>query len=389
MIGDHKTNSGGDMDQKIIDSHGEAIPRKKQVLSPRLLLMVATIVFLLVSLLACQFTQKAPAPTAEVPASQAPVVQEPPTATATEANLEATQSVVETAQAPATQTRQAMEAEATQFVAKLTEDAIASATAAVSAPVKDELAQYGVDSSAGHVAWTHEPVSLTANGYHVAESTHDYADLSAKDFVVSADITWDTEYSISGCGFSFRSDGNADAPNEYRVVLTRSTDGHAFYNTISNGKVANFKDFYVNLLDPDFDWKVGATNHLAVVVKGNSIRIYSNQKLVGEADVTAPPPQQPVLPGKPVKPEPPSSDLKGKDLQEAKKAYQQMLAEYKDEMEKYNEQASKLTTEHNAILNAYSLLQGTFDQGIVELLAYASSGYATCQFNNAWLWVIQ
>ncbi len=377
------------MDHMKHNHHGEATPRKKQFLPPRFLLMVATTVFLLVSLLACQFTQKTPAPSAEVPASQAPVVQEPATATATEANLEATQSVVETAQAPATQTQQAREAEATQFVVKLTEDAVAAATAAVSAPVKEELARYGVDSSTGHVAWTHAPVTLEASGYHASEYANDYADISVKDFVVAADITWDTEYSISGCGFSFRSDGNKDSSNQYRVVLTRSTDGHLFYNAISKGKVANFSDFYINILDPDFDWEVGATNHLAVVMQGNKIRVFSNQKMVGEADITAPPPKTPVLPEKPVKPEAPSSELSGKDLQEAKKAYQQALTEYKDEMEKYNEQVSKLMTEHNGILNAYSMMEGTFNEGVVELLAYSSAGYANCQFNNAWLWAIQ
>ncbi len=372
------------MDHKVHDIHREVTPRKTQYFSSKLLLMAATITFLLVSLLACQFTQKTPVPTTEVP-----VVQAPPTATATEANLEATQWAEQTAQAPATQTQQAREAEATQFVVKITEDAIASATAALNAPVMDELPKYSVDGSSGHVAWLHNPLTLSAEGYHVSDSANDFADLSVKDFVMAADITWDTEYSISGCGFSFRSDGNKDAPNQYRVVLTRSTDGHVFYNAISNGKVANFRDFYVNLIDPDFDWEVGATNHLVVVVKGNIIRIYSNQKMVGEVDITAPPPQQPPLPEKPVKPESPSSDLSGKNLQEAKKAYQLALAEYQDDIAKYNEQVSKLMTEHNAILNAYSAMEGTFDEGFVEMLAYSSSGYANCQFNNAWMWVIQ
>jgi F0F1-type ATP synthase membrane subunit b/b' len=383
MCTKNKTNSGGEMNRKGFDLKTGISANKK--LSVGFILTVVLMALLLVSLTACQPTQETTPEAA--PITQAPAVQEPPTATVTEANLEATQSVIDTAQAPATQTRQAMEAEATNFVAKLTEDAIASATAAVSAPVKDELAKYGLDSSTGHVAWSYQPLTLSADGYHVAQSSSDTAGLLVKDFVIAADITWDTEYSESGCGFTFRSNGNQDAPSEYRVVLTRSTDGHLFFNAISNGKVANYRDFYVNLIDPDFDWEVGATNHLAVVMKGNILQIYSNKKRVGEVDITTPPPKQPVLADKPVKPESPSSDLSGKDLQEAKKAYQQLLAEYKAEMEKYNEQVSKLMNEHNAILNAYSLMQGTFDEGQGEMLAYSSSGYAGCQFSNAWLWV--
>lgn len=375
------------MDKKIMEIKRDVLPQKNNHFSPGFIFLVALITTLLIVLSACQKAQPTVEPATVVPTTQAPL---PATSTATEANLEATQWALETAQAPATQTRQAMEAEATQFVVKLTEDAIAAATAAVSAPMKEELATYGVDSSTGHVGWTNEPVTLSADGYHDSVFTNAHADLPVKDFVVSADITWDTRYSESGCGFSFRSDGNQDTLNQYRVVLTRSTDGHLFYNAISKGKVANISDLYVNLLDTDFDWEVGATNHLAVVVKGNIIRIYSNEKMVGEVDITTPPPKQPVLTGKPVKPEAPSSDeLSGKDLQEAKKAYKQLLEEYNDEMEKYNEQVSKLMNEHNAILNAYSLMEGTFDEGFVEMLAYSSSGSANCQFNNAWLWVIQ
>lgn len=376
------------MKQNMFDNPEKVSPGKAQKYSPKFLMKVTVTGILFLTLFGCQFTQQTSVSPTAIPTTQAPAVQEPPTATATDASLQITQMAMETAQAPATQTQQAREAEATQFVVKLTEDAVAAATAALSAPVMEELAVYGVDKSAGYVAWTHSPVSLSADGYHVSNSANDYADLSVKDFVLAADITWDTKYSESGCGFAFRSNGQ-DAPNQYRVVLTRSTDGHLFFNAISNGKVANFRDFYVNLLDADFDWNVGAINHLAVVMRGNSIRIYSNQRMVGEVDITAPPPQSPVLPTKPEKPLPPSEDLKGKDLQEAKKAYNELMEEYKDELAKYNERVSKLMNEHNAILNAYEMMDGTFDEGLVEFLAYSSSGSANCQFNNAWLWVIQ
>lgn len=352
--------------------------------SPASVLPVVLIAIIIITLSACQPAQKTPEPTAIAQATQAV----PPTSTATEANLEATQSAEQTAQAPATQTRQAMEAEATQFVVKITEDAIASATAALNAPVLDELSRYGVDSSSGSVAWFHKPATISANGFHVSETANDYGDLSVKDFVLAADITWDTEYGISGCGFSLRSNGNKEAANQYRVVFTRSTDGHVFYNALANGKIGNFKDFYANVIDPELDWGNGATNHMAVVVKGSRIQIYSNKNLVGEVDLTAPPPQ-PTLPEKPVKPDPPASNLTGKQLQEAKKAYQQALTEYQDVIQKYNEEASKIKAEHNAILGTYHLMEGVYEEGFVGMLAYAAAGYANCQFNNAWLWVIQ
>jgi len=347
--------------------------------------LFSIILVLLFLLSACQTAQPIPAPTIFVLPTQAP----PPTATATEVNLQATQWVLETAQAPATQTQQAREAEATQFVLKVTEDAIASATAALNAPVLAELPAYGVDSTSGYVAWMHKPVTVSSNGFHVFESVNDYADLSVKDFVLAADINWDTQYGISGCGFSLRSDGNKEAPNQYMIVFTRSTDGHIFFNALSKGKVANYKDFYANVLDPELDWENGATNHIAIVVRGNNIKIYSHKILVGEVNLSDPPPQQPVLPVKPVKPAPPSSDLSGDDLKEAKKAYQQALEEYQEDISKYDEQVTKITKEHAAVLNAYRSMEGVYEEGFVGLLAYSSAGYSNCEFNNAWLWVIQ
>jgi len=213
------SSAGGEMEHHIYDNHGVIPPRNAKKLPSRFFAMVAIIIVLSASLFACQFTQKAPETTAEIPSTQATADQEPPTATATDASLQITQWALETAQAPATQTQQAREAEATQFVVKLTEDAVAQATAALSAPVMEELSVYGVDKSAGYVAWTHNPVTLSADGYHYSETANDYPDISVKDFVLAADITWGTRYSESGCGFAFRSNGQ-DAPNQYRIHRT-------------------------------------------------------------------------------------------------------------------------------------------------------------------------
>ncbi|MBN1538215.1 MAG: hypothetical protein JW908_15865 [Anaerolineales bacterium] len=377
---------------KHLEHKREVRPQKIKHLSPGNIVVIAFVTILLVSISGCEFTQKTTAPAAEEEMSQPPPVAaatDTPIPSATQPNLEATQWAEQTANAPANQTQQAREAEATQFVLKLTEDAIATATAALNAPVLDELPRYGVDSASGHVAWLHDPVTVSIDGYRSSSSANDYGDLSVKDFVLAADINWDTEYGVSGCGFSLRSDGNTESANQYRVIFTRSTDGHVFFNALLNGKVANYKDLYANFYDPELDWNNGATNHMAIVVRGNSIRIFSNRNLVGEVDLTESPPSKPVLPDKPVKPPSPSSDLSGKDLQEAKKAYQQLLTEYKEDMDKYDEMSSKILAEHNAILNAYDQMQGVYEEGFVGLLAYASSGYSNCQFTNAWLWVIE
>jgi hypothetical protein len=123
-----------------------------------------------------------------------------------------------------------------------------------------------------------------------------------------------------------------------------------------------------------------------VGVKGNVIYIFSNQVWVGVLDTTEPPPDQPILPEKPVKPAPPASDLTGKDKQEAQRDYKLALEEYRVAYEKYTEEASKIYADYDAIINAYSLNNTVYEQGTVGLLAYSTSGKVNCHFSNAWLW---
>jgi hypothetical protein len=63
------------------------------------------------------------------------------------------------------------------------------------------LPKYGVDPSEGKIGWVHPPVSLDASGYREFEYINYYIGTLAQDFVISADITWNTVGSTSGCGF--------------------------------------------------------------------------------------------------------------------------------------------------------------------------------------------
>src|SRR5690606_6361430 len=73
-----------------------------------------------------------------------------------------------------------------------------TATAAAFAPILAELPSYGVDPSEGKLGWVHPPVTMDASGYHQFEYVNYYLGTLAKDFVVSADITWNTVGSTSG-----------------------------------------------------------------------------------------------------------------------------------------------------------------------------------------------
>jgi hypothetical protein len=102
---------------------------------------------------------------------------------------------VSTAQAEATQ--QSQSALATQTAAADSNTAAQAATATAAAPILAELPKYDVDPSGGQVGWIHPPVTLDIEGY----GQYDYANQflgTIADFVVSADITWNTDYGSSG-----------------------------------------------------------------------------------------------------------------------------------------------------------------------------------------------
>src|SRR3990172_4549421 len=116
--------------------------------------------------------------------------------------------------------------------------------------------------------------------------------------VLAADVTWDTQYGSSGCGFMFRSDGDKNKPNQYMVLATRLGNGHVIFSATAEGELANVHDYYPRTDDRSFSAENGSTNRIAVVGRGNIIEIYTNGVKIGEVDTTQPPPL-PVLPKPP------------------------------------------------------------------------------------------
>ena len=142
------------------------------------------------------------------------------------------------------------------------------------------------------------PLSLEVDEFHGNKFDTEFPLTVAKDFVLTSDITWDTEYGGSGCAFAFRSDGNTGAPSQYVVATSRLADGHVFFAVMSKGEIVVGKDFYANGIDPEFDATNGATNRLTVVGQGLDFTIYSNGTELGKANPNDPLPQL-VLPDPP------------------------------------------------------------------------------------------
>lgn len=281
-------------------------------------------------------------------------------------------AAIETAQAKSTEIIQA--AAATQASQEDIGDESRQATQAAFEPLRSQLFKYDVDPNAGKPGWLHPPVTLELEGKNQYDYANQFLGVVAADFVVSADITWNTQYGGSGCGFVLRSDGNEDAFNQYIVVATRASNGHVLFLTMANGEVVTGQDMYAYGQDPEFDWKNDTTNRLTVVGRGNRFSIYTNDTKIGEVNPNDPPPQ-PYFP-------PPPEEPDDKDNAMLMAAYAAQKAEYETVV-------NQIRSQYNARLRSYREADKEFDKGFIAMVALSESGQTMCQFDNAWLWLIE
>jgi hypothetical protein len=293
------------------------------------------------------------------------------TATAAASGEISSDESVATAQVEATE--QSIANVATQTAEAIVDEEGAAATAQVVEPIMAELPKYGVDPNQGELAWIHPPEVLELEGYQQFDYANQFLGTVAKDFVVSADITWNTDFGTSGCGFVLRSDGDQEAPNQYMSLATRGSSGHVIFATVLDGDIVTGRDIYAYGLDPNFDWRNDTTNRLTIVGQGNEFFVYTNDTLIGEIDPSAPPPQ-PYIPPPPVEPA---------DLSDAV-----AMEKFQKEKQEYDEVVKQIRADHSARVSSFEPEETMFEKGFIAFVAASESGTTTCKFDNAWLWLI-
>ncbi len=242
------------------------------------------------------------------------------------------------------------------------------------APVVAELPVYGLDSGSGRLGWRHDPLTLEITGYQQMANGNDHPEVTAADFALAADVTWDTQYGSSGCGLMFRSNGDQKKTDGYMILLTRFGSGHVLFTALSEGEIANVHDFFPKTADQSFQWQNGTTNRLAVIARGNLIEIYTNGVKIGEVDTTQPP-ERLSAPPKPVQP------LNQNDTA-AMNTYQKQMEEYNDILDQYE-------STYQTALGNYNERTAVFTDGFLTMIAASESGRTVCTFEDAWLWLIE
>jgi hypothetical protein len=274
---------------------------------------------------------------------------------------------LKTAEAEAT--IQSNQAAATQAaLAQLSDEAL-EATATAVAPILNQLPAYDLNPSQGRVAWIHPPAALEIEGYLQTDFINQFMNTTVADFALSADITWNTQYGSSGCGFILRSDGKEEESNQYLLILTRFGDGRAVFMTIANGELVDGKDLYAAGIDPGFSEPNDTSNTLTVVARGTEFSIYTNGTFLGEVTIGNPP-TPPPIPTPPPTPEDPA-----------------LMDQYDKLLEKHEEEVERAQANYRARVAAYQQYDTNFERGFVAMAVFSESGKTSCQFDNAWLWI--
>lgn len=294
------------------------------------------------------------------------------TATAAAGDDAQPEDPLETAQEKATATAQAVQVTRTAISEINTE--AQKATTEAAAPVLGELKLYDVNTDQGYVAWIHQPITLSVDGYMAFDFANDHPETIIRDFVISSDITWNTQYGSSGCGFLIRSNGDQNKQDSYMALITRGGSGHLIFAILEDGEPVGGYDIFPRTNDKSFDWNNDTTNRVAVKGQGSLFTFYTNGAQVGEIDLTEPPPK-PVVPAAPKTPED-QLDLKAMD-------------EYRKQLEEYQQMLQDISDNYNALLARFEMKSPIFEEGFTGMAVVSESGDTTCHFEDTWLWIIE
>ncbi|GAB4473579.1 MAG: hypothetical protein Kow0088_08950 [Anaerolineales bacterium] len=321
-----------------------------------------TMIFTLLTILACSTSNFLPARSTPTPETSA-TLAEPPTATVDFA----AQTAV------AQETQAALDAQATQVAAQETQQAadVLKATKAALEPFEIALSGLGVMPSEGQIHLADPAVTVQGNGFKQYFYADQFPGVSGRNIAIQADIQWDSRYGDAGCGFAFRSSGAGEKPNQYALIAMREAGGYIAFEVHNEGLVINRIEVFPILYDPQFDWKNGATNRISAVLNENSLQIFTHGIVLDTIDPTVAP-RPPVLPPPPA---PPTSN----DPDE--------LAEYRYELDAYQKMKQQAIDKYNLYRSRYQQGAAELQDGFIYLVAYAGSGDITCQFKNAFLWV--
>ncbi len=159
-----------------------------------------------------------------------------------------------------------------------TQTAEANATAeAMLVTVKAELERIGLSADSGKLIYLNpDPGSLKVDSYNTLDFLPFEKGLKGKDFVLHADITWESTSGFVICGLVFRAEPDFENGAQYRFQTIRLSglpswdieryEYNEWQNTASNMIVKS----------PSIDQENGATNRFTILAQGGTFKVFVN-----------------------------------------------------------------------------------------------------------------
>jgi hypothetical protein len=167
---------------------------------------------------------------------------------------------------------------------------VASQTiAAVIEEIDVELQDIGYSTEEGSLAWVSEaPEEITITSYN----SHDWIPLASgqdfSDFVLKADVTWDSTGGLATCGFWFRAQSDDENAEHYKFQAIRLSGfpGWDVEYWKYNGWVSTISPGGRVLTSPHIDQDQGSTNTYILVAEGNTLTVYANGNRLGQVTIS-------------------------------------------------------------------------------------------------------
>lgn len=167
--------------------------------------------------------------------------------------------------------------------ARVTEDYLSALE--LVAPVLESI---GVSTDNGRLAWSSaRDITIVADEFNSLLYDDIDSDLALKNFVLSADVTWETETGISGCGFILRADDDIQRGEQIHFIALRLSGlpiweldlfkFGAFQASLHGGAQASNAISVSN----------NSTNHFVILARDATITAYANDIRLGAGTTPA------------------------------------------------------------------------------------------------------
>ncbi len=137
------------------------------------------------------------------------------------------------------------------------------------------LEKFGFDRESGRMIYQGEPtIYLTVDSYQEDKLETIIAD-PIKDFVLQAEIEWNSTSGLAGCGIIFRAEEDLERGANYQWVMMRLSGAPAW-----DIEYFRYGEFQYGLMPAQFtaalDERQGAVNRITLIAQGDTFKTYIN-----------------------------------------------------------------------------------------------------------------